>query len=50
MPALVRITDNDMPVAGEDQESWSALLREAQMYKPIIEAFLPVLTKVSQWT
>ena len=50
MPAWVQITDSNMPVVRKDQESSSALLREAQLYKPIIGTFLPVLTKVSQWT
>ena len=50
LPALKFIRDEDMPTTYDDQESWSSLVRDVDLYKNHIDAILPVLNTVSQWT
>ena len=48
LPALKFIRDEDMPTTYDDQESWSSLVRDVDLYKNHIDAILPVLNTVSQ--
>ena len=50
LPVLKHISDHDMPISGEDQQSFSSLVRDVELYTKHIDAILPVLNKVSQWT
>ena len=50
LPALQLIKEEDMPTSSDEQASWSQLLRIASNYAEVLEAILPVLTCVSQWT
>ena len=49
LPALLLIQDEDFSATGDDQQSWSQLLRIAYNNAGIIKTILPVLTCVSQW-
>jgi hypothetical protein len=50
LPVLKHISDHDMPISGEDQQSFSSLVRDVELYAKHIDAIVPVLNKVSQWT
>jgi hypothetical protein len=50
LPALKQITNDDMPLSADDQESWSSLLFDVESNSRLIEAFIPVLNTISQWT